>query len=88
MPARTITVNGKEWRVYPSGRITVNHKDEFGLYFMAGSGADRVVRVARYSPTGSMFREESLAGLTERELLDYFAHSQPSEMSPEAGYSR
>lgn len=88
MPTRTITVAGRQWRVSPSGRVTVNHKDEFGLYFMSGSGPDREVRVARYSPTGTMFREESLAQLSERELLEYFEQSQSSDMSPEAGYSR
>lgn len=88
MPTRTITVDGTTWKVYPSGFITPNEHDEFGLIFVAGSGADRVVRVTRYSPTGTRSREQSLVELSDDELAGLLVQSQPSFTSPEAGYLR
>jgi hypothetical protein len=87
MPARTITVNGRTWRVYPSGYITQYDQDEFGLLFISGSGDDRQVRVTRYSPHGSRSREESLAEMSEADLVRLLEQSQPSFTSPEAGYA-
>ena len=87
MPARTIVIDGKSWEVYPSGRITQYDRDEFALVFVRGSGADREVRVTRYSPQGARSREQSLAELTEAELRQLFEYSQPSFTSPEAGYA-
>ena len=87
MPARTIVIDGKEWRVYPSGRITANVQDEFGLLFVHGSGDGRVVRVTRFSPVGTRSREAALAEMPERKLRELFAQSQPSFTSPEAGYT-
>ena len=88
MPSRTITVDGTTWKVYPSGFITPNEHDEFGLIFVAGAGAGRVVRVTRYSPTGARSREQSLAELSDEDVSTLFAQSQPSFTSPEAGYLR
>ena len=88
MPTRTITVDGTTWKVYPSGFITPNEHDEFGLIFVAGAGADRVVRVTRYSPTGTRSREQSLVELGDDELAGLLVQSQPSFTSPEAGYLR
>ena len=88
MPTRTITVDGTTWKVYPSGFITPNEHDEFGLIFVAGTGADRVVRVTRYSPTGTRSREQSLVELNDDELAGLLVQSQPSFTSPEAGYLR
>lgn len=88
MPTRTITVDGTAWKVYPSGFITPNDHDEFGLLFVARTGADRVVRVTRYSPTGTRSREQSLAEMTDDEVAALLAQSQPSFTSPEAGYHR
>ena len=87
MPARTITVGGRTWRVYPSGYITQYERDEFGLLFVSGTGDDRAVRVTRYSPHGSRSREESLAEMSETDLVRLFEQSQPSFTSPEAGYA-
>jgi hypothetical protein len=87
MPARTIVINGTSWEVYPSGRITQYDRDEFGLVFVRGTGADREVRVTRYSPQGARSREQSFAELTEAELRQLFEYSQPSFTSPEAGYA-
>ena len=87
MPARTIIVDSTAWEVYPSGRITQYDRDEFGLVFVRGTGADREVRVTRYSPQGARSREQSLAELTEAELRQLFEYSQPSFTSPEAGYA-
>jgi hypothetical protein len=53
-----------------------------------GTGADREVRVTRYSPVGVRSREQSLAELSEERLRELFEYSQPSFTSPEAGYAR
>jgi hypothetical protein len=88
MPTRTITVDGKSWRVLPSGRVTQYDRDEFSLMFIAGRGPDRIVRVTRYSPQGTRSREQSLAELTDADLQRLLAQSQPSFTSPEADYAR
>jgi hypothetical protein len=88
MPTRTISANGKEWRVFPSGYVTQYEHDEFGLMFIAGTGANREIRVTRYSPQGVRSREQSLAELSDTELTRLFAESQPSFTSPEAGYAK
>ena len=88
MPTRTISANGKEWRVFPSGYVTQYEHDEFGLMFIAGTGANREIRVTRYSPQGVRSREQSLAELSDTELTRLFAASQPSFTSPEAGYAK
>ena len=87
MPTRSLTIDGKRWVGYPSGRITQYDRDEFGLVFVAGTGSDRDVRVTRYSPVGTRSRETSLAELSDAELTDLFGFSQPSDTSPEADYS-
>lgn len=86
MPSRSITVDGASWEVYPSGFVTPNVGDEFGLIFIRGVGADREVRVTRYSPRGARSREQSLAELSDAELARLFRESQPSFTSPETGY--
>ena len=88
MPTRSIVADGKTWRVLPSGRVTQYDRDEFALVFIAGTGADRVVRVTRYSPQGSRSREQSLAQLSDADLQRLWAQSQPSFTSPEADYAR
>lgn len=88
MPTRRITIAGKQWQVYPSGYVTQYDADEFGLIFVHGTADEREVRLTRYSPTGTRSRETSLAELTDADLQRLFALSQPSETSPEAGYSR
>jgi hypothetical protein len=87
MPARTITVSGRTWRVLPSGFVTQYDQDEFGLIFIAGVADEREVRVTRYSPVGSRAREESFAEMSEADLTRLFEQSQPSFTSPEAGYA-
>ena len=88
MPTRTITVDGRPWRVMPSGRVTQNDRDEFSLIFISGDGADRLVRVTRYSPQGSRSREQSFAELSDADLMRLHGYSQPSATSPEADYAR
>jgi len=88
MPTRTISADGKEWRVFPSGYVTQNEHDEFGIMFIAGTGDTREVRVTRYSPQGARSREQSLAELSDNELMRLLGESQPSFTSPEAGYAR
>lgn len=86
MPTRTISADGRTWQVFPSGRVTQLAFDEFGLIFVSGTGADRVMRVTRYSPQRTRSREQALMELSEADLLRLFAHSQPSDTSPEVGY--
>ena len=88
MPTRTISADGKEWRVFPSGYVTQNEHDEFGIMFIAGTGDTRDVRVTRYSPQGARSREQSLAELSDNELMRLLGESQPSFTSPEAGYAK
>jgi len=88
MPTRTITADGRTWRVMPSGRVTQYDRDEFSLIFIAGTGTGRVVRVTRYSPQGARSREQSLAELSDADLQRLLALSQPSDTSPEADYAR
>ncbi len=88
MPARRITVDGVEWEAAPSGFVTAYDQDEFGLIFTRESSSGKEVRVTRYSPQGSRSREQSFRELTEDQLRQYFAESQPGFTSPEAGYTR
>lgn len=88
MPSRTITANGKSWLVFPSGRITQYDRDEFGIVFVAGTGAGREVRVTRYSPVGTRSRERSLVEMTDADLQRLFGYSQASDTSPEVDYAK
>jgi hypothetical protein len=88
MPRRIIEVDGDRWEVAVSGRTTQYTKDEFGLVFARGTGPQRERRLARYSPLGAKSRELSLAQLSDAELRDLLAHSQPSWTAPETGYQR
>ena len=87
MPTRSITAEGKSWLVFPSGRITQYDRDEFSLVFVHGTGADREVRVTRYSPLGTRSRERSLVEMSDTDVQRLFGFSQPSDTSPEADYS-
>jgi hypothetical protein len=87
MPTRTVTHDGRTWSVLPSGRVTQYDRDEFALLFSSGTGADREVRVSRYSPQGIRSRERALAEMSDADLERLLSESQPSEMSPEAGYT-
>ena len=87
MPTRILDVDGKAWRVFPSGYVTQYEHDEFGLIFVHGTGDAREVRVTRYSPVGARSRERSLAELSDAQLRELFGQSQPSATSPEAGYA-
>jgi hypothetical protein len=86
MPSRSLQVDGRTWQVYPSGYITQYDADEYGLLFVQGTGDAAEVRVTRYSPRGTVSREASLAELTDADLRQLFAQSQPSATSPETGY--
>jgi len=87
MPTRSLTISGKSWRVFPSGRVTQYDRDEFALLFIADAAGKREVRVTRYSPHGVRSRERSLADMTDAELSRLFELSQPSDTSPEADYT-
>lgn len=86
-PRPSIVVDGQRWEVYPSGRITVYGRDQFGLIFEHGTGPQRRRRVTRYSPVGHRSPDRALAELSERELLALFRQSQPAWTAPEAAYA-
>jgi hypothetical protein len=88
MPARNLSIDGRNWKVYPSGLITQMDRDEFGLMFMSNDGGAEEVRVTRYSPLGYRSREASLAELSDAELKQLLQQSQPATNSPEAGYRK
>jgi hypothetical protein len=88
MPRRIIDVDGDRWEVAVSGRSTQYTKDEFGLVFTRGTGPGREQRVTRYSPLGAKSRELSLRQLSDKELADLLAVSQPAWTAPELGYRR
>jgi hypothetical protein len=88
MPRRIFEVDGKQWEVEVSGRITQYVKDEFGLLFTRGTGPQREQRVVRYSPLGAKNRESSLGELSDQELRELLRYSQPAWTAPETGYRR
>lgn len=88
MARREIEVDGERWFVYPSGRVTVYDRDEFGLVFEKGTGGGLVRRVTRFSPQGARRRDAALAELPEARLLEFFRQSQPASTSPETHYGR
>jgi hypothetical protein len=88
MPRRIFEVDGGQWEVEVSGRITQYVKDEFGLLFTRGTGPQREQRVVRYSPLGAKNRESSLGELSDQELRELLRHSQPAWTAPETGYRR
>ncbi len=88
MPRRVIEVDGQQWVVAVSGRITQYVKDEFGLVFSRGAGSARERRVTRYSPLAAKSRELSLSQLSDAELRTLLSVSQPAWTAPETGYRR
>ena len=87
MARRTITVEDQRWEVYPSGRVTVYGRDQFGLIFEQGTGSQRRRRVTHYSPLGARSPDRAFAELSDRELLELFRQSQPAWTAPEADYA-
>jgi hypothetical protein len=88
MPRRTIDIDGQEWTVSSTGRVTQYTRDEFGLLFSRGVGSTRERRVMRFSPLGSRSPEDALNELSDQQLRSYFTMSQPAWTAPETGYSR
>ena len=86
MTRRSIEVDGDRWMVYPSGRVTVYHRDEFALIFEKGTGPNRVRRVTRFSPRASSRWDSALAELSDDYLSQLFRASQAADTSPEVGY--
>jgi hypothetical protein len=84
MATRTITVNGTEWTIEPTGRWTQYIKDEFSICFTNAVSGER--RMARYSPLGAKRRDASLAELSDTQLMDLFRRSQPAWTADELGY--
>jgi len=88
MAGRTIDVDGVVWEVSPSGRVTSYARDEFGLVFAKGVGADRVRRYARYAPLGPRRWDAALRQLPDARLLELFRESQPEWTSPDGRLAR
>lgn len=87
MARRVLTVDGERWEVYPSGRVTVYGRDQFGLIFDHGTGPQRRRRVTHYSPLGARSPERAFLELSERDVLALFQQSQPAWTAPEADYA-
>lgn len=87
MPRRILNVDSERWEVYPSGRVSVYGRDQFGLMFEQGTGPQRRRRVTHFSPVGARSPDRAFQELTERELLELFRHSQPAWTAPEADYA-
>jgi hypothetical protein len=83
-----IQVDGAWWDVFPSGRVTVYDRDEFGLVFRKGSGPEAERRYVRYAPLGSRLRDASLAELSDAQLAELLRHSQPEWTSPDGRLAR
>jgi hypothetical protein len=88
MPRRKLEIDGLEWTVTSTGRVTQYTRDEFGLLFSRGAGSTRERRVMRFSPLGSRSPEDALNELSEQQLRNYFLMSQPAWTAPETGYRR
>jgi hypothetical protein len=86
MPRSIIEVGGEQWNAQASGRVTQYVKDELGLVFSRGTGANRERRVIRFSPLGGNNPELALSQLSDAQVRDLFAHSQPAWTAPETGY--
>lgn len=87
MARRGMTIDGDRWEVYPSGRVTVYGRDQFGLLFENGTGPQRRRRVTHYSPVGARSPDRAFLELSERELVELFRQSQPAWTAPEADYA-
>ena len=87
MARRIVTADGERWEVYPSGRVTVYGRDQFGLVFEQGTGAQRRRRVSHFSPTGARSPDRAFLELADRELLELFRQSQPAWTAPEVNYA-
>ncbi len=79
-------MDGRTWRVYPSGFITQSVADEFSIIFVAGGTEGREVRLTRYSPRNTQAREQALAEMTDSDIVRLFYMSQSSARAPETGY--
>ena len=89
MIERKIVIDGQQWTVSFSGRVTVYDGDEFSLIFARRDEHGKLhQRVSRFSPTGSRNRAVALKELTEAELGTLYKQSQPDFTSPELGYAR
>ena len=87
MARRTIVVDGERWEVYPSGRVTVYGRDQLGLLFENGTGAQRRRRVTHFSPLGARSQQRAFLELTDRDVLALFRESQPAWTAPEVSYA-
>ena len=89
MTERHLTIDGREWKVSLSGRVTVYEHDEYPLVFeQVGAPGARERRLSRFSPQGSRSRERALEELSDAELVNLWRQSQETWTSPELAYVR
>lgn len=88
MPARSIDIGGMTWRVQPSGFVTQYDADEHGVLFVRALPQGRELRVSRFRPAAGRSRDATVAEMSDARLRELFAFSQPSDTSPEGGYSQ
>jgi hypothetical protein len=81
-----VVIDGGTWEVYPSGRVTVYGRDQFGIVFQQGTGPERRRRFTRFAPVGTRSLDAALAELSERDLVQLFHQSQPAWTAPESAY--
>lgn len=86
MARRRITVDGAQWEVLPTGRVTVYGKDQFGIVFQLGTGPQRKRRFTRFAPVGSRSLDAAVAELSDQRLATLFEQSQPAWTAPEGAY--
>lgn len=86
MARRRITIDGERWEVFPTGRVTVYGKDQFGIVFQQGTGPQRKRRFTRFAPVGSRSLDAAVAELSDQRLVTLFAQSQPAWTAPEGAY--
>ena len=86
MPRRAIEVEGETWNVTLSGRVTSYSKDEVGIVFARGTGADAIRKVVRFRPLGSQRANAALSELSDAQLRTLLGSAQPAWTSPELEY--
>ena len=85
MARRTVSLDGENWSVYLSGRVTSYSRDQVPVVFELGTGENSVKRVSRFRPNGKSVAG-ALAGLSDSSLRSMLKGSQPAWTSPELAY--
>ena len=88
MSRRTIELDGENWTVSVSGRVSTSYsRDEVSLVFALGTGENSVQRVCRFRPFGKP-GAGALADISDSALQSMLRASQPAWTSPELSYGK